>query len=321
MARKTKKTKEEIIVDKILKLLIKEEDKIRRKTVFDTFKLFLLEEKNINLELIYQFSKKVSNKMSDLNFIDLEQAIINSGSPKYNFLYAKDVIGADITKHSKVVLDSKDPEYNFLFETQKLACDNVYLNKHLDVLISLNNVEYCAAYIRSVGINDKTIKKFKAVALATQSAELCYLVCDSGYIVDIEAFSGAAMKDDDGCYNYLFALRSDVLDKKGHGEAVIRSKSIESNYRFARDIPGADIKGHAQVIIDSKDKYMNYNFAKNIPGADIKAHYEATKHIISDELVQEYNYLFEQDKEIGDVKQLILSLNCEKPKRKKNGEI
>ena len=325
MLKKDKsKTKIETIVGKILQLLEKEENNERREVVFNTFKQFLLQEENINLELIYQLCVMIYEEMPALKITDLEQAIVDSKSPKYNYLYARDICIpiADFNAHSEVVLSSKDPEYNLLFQMlPQISCKNIASNKHLGVIIDLNDAKRCVRYIEKAGISSGTAVKFFKVAIETNDAELCFAVYNSGLIKSERTLSEAAMQDDDGEFNYRFALEGQKFDRKGHGEAVIRSKNLKFNYYFAKNIVGADIKGHAQVIIDSKDKEMNYKFANDVVGADVQAHYQAVKDNINDVEKGNYDYLFEQDKEISDVKQLILSLNCEKPKRKKNGEI
>ena len=43
------------------------------------------------------------------------KVVINSGDPKWNYNFAKDIKGADVKAHEQVIINSGDPKWNYYF--------------------------------------------------------------------------------------------------------------------------------------------------------------------------------------------------------------
>ena len=64
-----------------------------------------------NGELSYVFIKNI--KGADVKAHG--KVVIESKDPKWNYMFSKDVVGANVKAHEKVVIESKDPEWNYMF--------------------------------------------------------------------------------------------------------------------------------------------------------------------------------------------------------------
>ena len=88
-----------------------------------------------DLELNYLFARDIEG--ADVSFNAL--IIMSSKDPYYNYIFARDVKGADIKEHAKIVIDSMDPKINFLFMRDIVGCK---LKDHYNVIFSSGNEYY-----------------------------------------------------------------------------------------------------------------------------------------------------------------------------------
>ena len=72
-----------------------------------------------NGELSYVFIKNI--KGADVKAHG--KVVIESKDPKWNYMFAKDVVGANVKAHEKVVIESKNPEWNYCFAKEVKGAD------------------------------------------------------------------------------------------------------------------------------------------------------------------------------------------------------
>ena len=66
-----------------------------------------------------------------LEFKQMCQNVINTNDAELNYIFARNVEGADVKKHGEVVLRSNDPYLNYLFATEVAGAD---IAKHKQVI-------------------------------------------------------------------------------------------------------------------------------------------------------------------------------------------
>ena len=88
-----------------------------------------------DLELNYLFARDIAG--ADIYFNAL--IILSSNDPYYNYIFARDVKGAEIKDHAQIVIDSKDPKINFLFMRDIVGAN---LKDHYNVIYRTGNKFY-----------------------------------------------------------------------------------------------------------------------------------------------------------------------------------
>lgn len=68
---------------------------------------------------------------NSLEFKQMCQNVINTNDAELNYIFARNVEGADVKKHGEVVLRSKDPSLNYLFATEVVGAD---IEAHKEVI-------------------------------------------------------------------------------------------------------------------------------------------------------------------------------------------
>ena len=81
--------------------------------------------------------------------------VIKSKDPAWNYMFAKDVEGADKKAHEKVVLESKDPQVNYWFARFIEGTDK---KAHTKVILESNDPSLNYWFAKNVGGAD--VKKF-----------------------------------------------------------------------------------------------------------------------------------------------------------------
>ena len=84
----------------------------------------------------YRLGNMLIEKAQDLDknsaeFKQICQNVIDTNNAELNYLFARNVEGADVKKHGEVVLRSKDPSLNYLFATEVVGAD---IEAHKDVI-------------------------------------------------------------------------------------------------------------------------------------------------------------------------------------------
>lgn len=85
-------------------------------------------------KLSYKFAKEI--KGADV--LAHGRVIIESNDLEYNYYFARDVKGANIKEHEKVILNSLDPKYNYYF-VRDISKDNI---KAHEEKIKMSKSEY-----------------------------------------------------------------------------------------------------------------------------------------------------------------------------------
>ena len=138
---------------------------------------------------------------SPIDKLECERIVLESKNPKINYLFARNVKGADIKAHEQVVLESKDAWINYLFADDIKGAD---IKSHEQVILENKNPEYnyrFAAYVEGANI-----KAHEQVVLESKDAK----------------------------YSYEFAQYfPDVADIKSHGIVIINSGSKKYMKKFA----------------------------------------------------------------------------------------
>ena len=202
------------------------------------------ENKKYSPKELYALALKANPK--DLHLY--AQAMIETGDSYYNYLFAKNIKGADILAHGNVVI--KDglkylcyvDEYNYLFARDIPGADVL---SHGKVILKGKGAYYNYLFARDVKGAD---------------------VLSHGKVI---------LNDRDAYYNYLFARDVKGADIKSHSHCVKMYGNGKVNYYFAKDIKEADAKSHSQSVVLKQDYEFMLKFAQDIPNADIDLIYQA----------------------------------------------
>ena len=77
-------------------------------------------------------------------------AVIESKDLAFNYSFARDIEGADILAHGKVIIESKDPEYNYKFAKDIEGAD---VQAHKEVLLK------CSKKLIEKALNKALVRK------------------------------------------------------------------------------------------------------------------------------------------------------------------
>ena len=178
----------------------------------------LIDEFQAQLEMI-----KDNHYLTDAEIIkQYEDKILTLKNSILSYYFSKNITGANIKVHRKIVIESKNIGYNLLF-----------------ALLDSNNIK----------IHEKII---------LESKDKYYMFLWALMTPNAKEVSNAIIETCDIEYIYKCAKDLDRPDIAKYLEkAIINSKDPKYNYLFAKNIEDANIQAHRQAIIDNGNlKYL-----------------------------------------------------------------
>ena len=255
----------------------------------------------------YQQAKKRKDLLTQ------EARVIKSKSPYWNYMFARNIPGTNVSEHEKIVKASRNFKYIFKFAREVHGADvrglgriiAVYgdsywnyifaryvsganIKDHANAVISLGNMEINYKFSRDLQGADKE-RFFKSILKHNNYEEFVNYMKKQHEC--FEYFEQEIMELDDPTLCYLIAKDIKGADIKRCGFSVILSKNPELCYKFARDIHGVDIFPYEKVVLDSRDIKWNYLFAKDIKNANIQAHIKRIGSVFDNNIIEELNHI------------------------------
>lgn len=210
--------------------------------------------KELEEKLNSQKPKKTNQEATEeakqgINVKENEQIILAFNNAEYSYLFARDVKGADVKAHEKVILDST------------------------------NTFDLFHAYIFARDIKGANIKALEEKILSSFSthsdyAQVCFSFAKDIKNANIKALEENILKTGNAQWSGMFAYYIPGANIKEHEKLVLKSTDWEVLFHFAKNVPGADIQAIENIILAKNDPFCSYNFAKYIPGANIEEHLE-----------------------------------------------
>ena len=105
-----------------------------------------------NVELSYAFAKNI--KGADVKAHG--KVVIESKDPKWNYNFARDIKGADVKAHEKVAMESKDPIHNYYFARDIKGAD---VKAHGQVIIENKDSKFNDRFKENFEYEYKIIKR------------------------------------------------------------------------------------------------------------------------------------------------------------------
>ena len=245
--------------------------------------------------LTTKYLKKVfsSVDLSDQNYYSLFNELSDYIINYYN-IGSKSIHKKIDIKYEKLLLSLNDYRLSYLFAKEVLGAD---IYAHQDVIIRCGNLDYMCKFAQDVKGAD--IDKLQSIIIKSGSLKHIFEFAISVSGADVDKLRSIIINSNDVEYNYKFARAisngfkpdTDIIN---HEKIVIDSGSAHYNYCFARDVKGADIKAHGEAVISSKNGEYNYYFAKMINGSDVRRHIDALIASCNPEFV--YRFLKYRDK-------------------------
>ncbi len=140
--------------------------------------------------------------LKSTNIKKLANAIIARKDPKYNYMFAKDIPGADIRAHAQAIIESKDSEYNYMFAKDIPGAD---IKAHAQAIIESKDPLY----------NYKFAKDIPGA--------------------DIKAHAQAIIESKDPLYNYMLAKDIPGADILAHAQVIQKFSREKVNSKLMLD--------------------------------------------------------------------------------------
>lgn len=160
-----------------------------------------------SLALSFFFAKNV--KGADIQAH--EKVIIASKDLERNYMFAKDVKGADVRAHGKVILESQDLNYNYQFAKDVLGAD---IKAHERVILDSGDLDYNYRFARDVDgadieLHENIIKKSGNIFYQKKIMDLKRR--NSSYQIIVEDATSSEISQ---CKKRLNAFLDSILEQK-----------------------------------------------------------------------------------------------------------
>ncbi|MBO4246005.1 MAG: hypothetical protein J5892_04665 [Bacilli bacterium] len=190
---------------------------------------------------LYEFAKD----FKDLGTQEFDELAIKLEIPKLSWLFAKNIEGANIEAHQKIVLKYPEAEWITYFARDVKGADVIVLEQAL--------LEYLNVY--------KQYKNYVyEFALTVKNA-------------DIQPLADYVIKNCNDWANYYFArdIVRDIEKNKAHEKVVLEYKNAACMAQYAKYIQGADIDALTDALISNQyaSAFDFYGFACDVPNVNI----------------------------------------------------
>lgn len=191
---------------------------------------------------IYSFCIEYKDKFK-LNIEQFQERLINCKEPKYIYLFAAHIPGADRKKLEAAILTSIRADYPW-------------------------DADWVVRFATKFQVTD--IRRFEKIALDSKSAKAAYWMIKYVKGTNARKFKDIIIKSGRSRYIYELAKHLPLKEREKLQDMIIANKSNMYVRLFAEKVPGADKKKLERRIIRTRNAEQITKFGNRVPGAKCK---------------------------------------------------